>query len=354
MVDVQGVKILVIFGLFVFTLILGLLPLLIIKCMQKQSARGISFHKQIRYKRTLSVLSCFAAGVFLATCLLGLLPDVRRDLEKAMKSLEVETKFPVPEFAMVFGLFMVLTIEQVVLTAKEGKPDKSQPCDDSTRAPLLDDDHDDNENTLEKSREFERSVSTTSEHSITGISDEPMHSSNIPSNLCREISSDQHAHDDFIHQHSALRSLLLLLAISLHSLFEGLAVGLQKSTESVLGIFVALLLHKGILSFSLGMNLVQSKLSNMAMIRSVTVYGLSAPVGIGIGIGIIDLWDTKVSILVQGILQGIACGTFLYITFFEVLPHEFNSCDIRLVKVAFLIIGFGTVTGTIFLELSYG
>ena len=27
----------------------------------------------------------------------------------------------------------------------------------------------------------------------------------------------------------------------------------------------------------------------------------------------------------NGVLQGVAGGTFLYITFFEVLPHEFSS-----------------------------
>ncbi|XP_033750908.1 zinc transporter ZIP1-like [Pecten maximus] len=347
MVDVQVVKVLVIVGLFVFTLGLGLLPLLIVRCMQTQTARGISFHKQVGYRRTLSILSCFAAGVFLATCLLGLLPDVRRDLEMALDSLQMKTEFPVPEFAMVFGLFVVLTIEQIVLTVKERKPvqDENNECRAAcSKTPLLSDDNGDH-------RGYNRSIS--SEHSISGISDEPIHDS-LTRSFNRESSHDSHIHDDFVHQHSTLRSLLLLVAISLHSLFEGLAVGLQKDIESVIGLFTALLLHKGILSFSLGMNLIQSKLSRVAIIRSLALFGLSAPVGIGIGIGIIDLWDSKVSTLVQGILQGIACGTFLYITFFEVLPHEFNSCEIRLVKVLFLIIGFITVTGAVFLELKYG
>lgn len=354
MVDVQVVKVLVIAGLFVFTLSLGLLPLVIIRCMQKQTARGVSFHKQICYRRTLSILSCFAAGVFLATCLLGLLPDVRRDLESALEALEWKTAFPVSEFAMVFGLFTVLTIEQIVLTVKERNPEQNETnrvdhLADGSKTPLLNNEDSEPMNNHVDSRGFNRSIS--SEHSISGIRDEPIH---VSSTTSLEYSHDSHIHEDFVHQHSTLRSLLLLLAISLHSLFEGLAVGLQKNTESVLGIFSALLLHKGILSFSLGMNLVQSKLSRAAIIRSLAIFGLSAPIGIAIGIGIIDLWDSKVSTLVQGILQGIACGTFLYITFFEVLPHEFNSCDLRLVKVIFLIIGFATVTGTVFLELKYG
>ncbi|XP_060067225.1 zinc transporter ZIP1-like [Ylistrum balloti] len=352
MVDVQVVKVLVMCGLFVFTLALGLLPLLIVRCMQRQSARGISFHKQICYKRTLSILSCFAAGVFLATCLLELLPDVRKDLEMALDALKLKTEFPVAEFSMVFGLFTVLTIEQIVLTIKERHSAQPQSCNvhPNSKTPLLSDDSETLDNEID-ARGFNRSIS--SEHSISGISDEPILASSYD-NYYRQTSHDSHTHTDYVHQHSTLRSLLLLLAISIHSLFEGLAVGLQKKTESVLDIFTALLLHKGILSFSLGMSLVQSKLSKPAIIRSLFIFGLSAPVGIGIGIGIIDLWDSEVSTLVQGILQGIACGTFLYITFFEVLPHEFNSCDIRLVKVCFLIIGFAIVTGIMFLELKIG
>jgi len=352
MVSLQAVKILVLCGLFTLTVILGLLPLAIAKYVRMRTSRGVSFNSETKFKRTISILSCFAAGVFLATCLLGLLPDVRKDLKNALHALNIETDFPVAEFVMVFGLFIILVIEQIVLSIKEGslgssvktkkhiihKPLLSEETDDEYQINRTDHTHHQHHD------EFTRSLSNSSQHSISGISDQPL------------LSQEYHTpmHEDFEHQHSALRSVLLLLAISLHSLFEGLAVGLQRSTEQVLGIFVALLLHKGILSFSLGMNLIQSRLSNCAMIRSLVIFSLSAPVGIVIGIGIIDLWDSEISVLVQGILQGIACGTFLYITFFEVLPHEFNSCDIRLVKVIFLIIGFGTVTGTVFLRLKYG
>ncbi|XP_060067273.1 zinc transporter ZIP1-like [Ylistrum balloti] len=349
MVDIKVVKILVIFLLFVFTLALGLLPLLIIRCIKTQSARGVSFHKQICYKRTLSILSCFPAGVFLATCLLELLPGVRRDLEMALDALKLKTEFPVAEFSMVLGFFTVLTIEQTVLILKERKSERIQMNHrhyDDSKTPLLN-----NETTdihVENSG-FNKSVVTN--HATSDTSDELNRVSRSQA-LDGEKSND--SHKIYLHQHSSLRPVLLLLAISIHSLFEGLAVGLQKKTESVLDIFTALLLHKGILSFSLGMSLVQSKLSKPAIIRSLFIFGLSAPVGIGIGIGIIDLWDSEVSTFVQGILQGIACGTFLYITFFEVLPREFSSCDIRLVKVIFLMVGFFIVTVIMFLELGYG
>jgi hypothetical protein len=43
--------------------------------------------------------------------------------------------------------------------------------------------------------------------------------------------------EDFEHNHSTLRAILLLIALSLHSVFEGLAVGLQRKTSQIIGVF---------------------------------------------------------------------------------------------------------------------
>lgn len=43
---------------------------------------------------------------------------------------------------------------------------------------------------------------------------------------------------------SHLRSVLLLAVLSIHSVFEGLAIGLQTDIDSILNIFIAVMLHK--------------------------------------------------------------------------------------------------------------
>ncbi|XP_061174108.1 zinc transporter ZIP1-like [Saccostrea echinata] len=347
--DIISVKVLILFGLFLLTVILGLLPLKIVSYVRKRSGSSVDLHKQIVYKRTISLLNCFAAGVFLATVVLDLLPGVRSSLTTALKALKAETEFPIAEFVMSFGLFAILGIEQVVLTYKENQI-KNQ---GSVKTPLLANSSD----ILERQQSLTESV--RSEHSISGITDQPFQNSRRNSRALDngaalsddEERSESHGHSheiEFPHEHSLLRSLLLLLALSLHSLFEGLAVGLQEETDQVIQIFAALALHKSILSFSLGMNVAQSKMTLKGAIKSVLLFSISAPIGVGVGIGIIRLWDSKASNLVQGILQGIACGTFLYITFFEVLPHEFNNCDSRLLKVIFLLLGFAAVTAIVY------
>ncbi|XP_048736773.1 zinc transporter ZIP1-like [Ostrea edulis] len=347
--EISGVKVLVLTGLFLMTIILGLLPLRIVSYLRNRSGRNVDLHQQAVYRRTIGLLNCFAAGVFLATVFLDLLPGVRSSLTKALKALQADVTFPIAEFVMSFGLFIILGVEQGVLTYKENQINN----EDAVKRPLLANDHD------RYDRQQSLTESVRSEHSISGISDEPFQNTQQSSRplenntvlLDEEDHGESHEHSheiNFPHDHSMLRSLLLLLALALHSLFEGLAVGLQENIEQVIQIFAALALHKSILSFSLGMNLAQSKMTLKGAIKSVLLFSVSAPVGVGIGIGIIRLWDSEASNLVQGILQGIACGTFLYITFFEVLPHEFNNCDARLLKVIFLLLGFAAVTAIVY------
>ncbi|VDM66820.1 unnamed protein product, partial [Strongylus vulgaris] len=62
-----------------------------------------------------SFISCIGGGVFLATCLLDLLPEALESYEKA----GFESNFPVAEAAVAGGLLMVLAIEQVVLEMQD-------------------------------------------------------------------------------------------------------------------------------------------------------------------------------------------------------------------------------------------
>ncbi|KAK7065420.1 hypothetical protein SK128_018588 [Halocaridina rubra] len=121
------------------------------------------------------------------------------------------------------------------------------------------------------------------QHSLSGISDQPDLTASIrsdtgslrsfgqgygaASNNCDPDDGHHHSHifDHSIHQdiasHSSLRSILLLFALSLHSIFEGMAVGLQDTINDVVALFMVVIFHKGIIAFSLGLNMVQSKLS---------------------------------------------------------------------------------------------
>ena len=50
------------------------------------------------------------------------------------------------------------------------------------------------------------------------------------------------------------------------------------------------------------------------------------------------------------VLQGITGGTFLYVTFFEVLPHELNQRGNRIMKLIFVLVGFLFICGFMFIS----
>ncbi|GFS00435.1 zinc transporter ZIP1 [Elysia marginata] len=338
------------------TLTFGLLPLILIKLFRSpqshqstSATEGSSLTSDGRsrrlalYKKGISFLSCFSAGVFLATCLLDLLPSVRHNLIKVLFSMSVYTGFPVAEFVMIFGLFVILIVEQIVLTFKEANPGNQNTIDGSSSSSRA---------LLPKPETDEFAQSYESENSLGGLSDDPLiqNSTDSANEEEPQLQSRDMATARPLKTHSPLRAMLLVCALALHSVFEGLTVGLQQNKADVLSIFAALVLHKSILSFSLGMNLVQSRITRKSAVKSVFVFSIASPLGIAIGIGITDLWDSVSSGLVHGVLQGIASGTFLYIIFFEILPKEFNDGHDRLLKILFLIIGYSAVTAILFLS----
>lgn len=140
------------------------------------------------------------------------------------------------------------------------------------------------------------------------------------------------------------------VALSLHSVFEGLAIGLQSNVEEVLQVFAAVVLHKCVIAFGLSLNLVQSNLRTRVIIQLTLIFCLAAPVGLGIGMAVMEVSDSLEASILSGVLQGLACGTFLYVTFFEVLPHELDSSDLRTPKMIFIILGFAASCAIVFLD----
>ncbi|KAK7065421.1 hypothetical protein SK128_018589 [Halocaridina rubra] len=86
------------------------------------------------------------------------------------------------------------------------------------------------------------------------------------------------------------------------------------------------------------------------MLMCIMFFCVTAPIGVGVGMGIMELQASFTTAAVSGILQGLACGTFLYVTFFEVLPHEMNNGENRLLKLLFIIFGFAAVCGVLYLN----
>ena len=91
------------------------------------------------------------------------------------------------------------------------------------------------------------------------------------------------------HFFSFSRSLLLLIALSFHSVFEGLAIGLQKDLGQLISLFLAVIAHKAVMAFSLGLNLAQANLNVKQYLISIIIFSIASPFGMAIGMGLSDM-----------------------------------------------------------------
>ncbi|XP_062320883.1 zinc transporter ZIP1-like [Osmerus eperlanus] len=302
------------------TLLCGFIPLCIVR-----GAGRCNVDPAMR-QRVLSLVSCFAGGVFFATCLLDLVPDYLTDINDAFRSLGITLQFPLPEFIMAMGFFLVLTLEQIVLAIKDQSPGPSE----ERRALLVD----------PSVQSYDRDGPRQHHH----------HHGREEFGGSRSSEEGVHLHVD-LNSHSAIRAFMLVFSLSLHSVFEGLAVGLQEDNQQVLEICLALLLHKSIISFSLALKLAQGQLRRAAVTGCILLFAVMSPLGIGLGIALTETKSSPQHQLARATLEGLASGTFIYITFMEILPHELGSPKNRIPKVAMLLTGFAVVTGVLFIKL---
>lgn len=297
------------------SLLFGISPLVLVRCTHNPDLRG----------RVLSLTSCFAGGVFFATCLLDLLPDYLDGINKAFDNAGVTLEFPLPEFIMAMGFFLVLILEQILLSFRPHSSSSSSGVFDERRA-LLD-------------------PSCSSSNSIQSpehLSDEPHHQSH-------------HHHLDFSSQ-SALRAFILVFSLSLHSVFEGLAVGLVEEDKQVMELCLALLIHKSIISLSLSFRLVQGRMRRPVVLGCLLLFSVMSPLGVAVGVGLTA--ETRASPqqqIVRCCLEGLSGGTFFYITFMEILPHELHHGNSRnnrnnMAKVCMMLLGFALVSAVLFVK----
>uniref|UniRef100_A0A146P5Z1 Zinc transporter ZIP1 n=1 Tax=Fundulus heteroclitus TaxID=8078 RepID=A0A146P5Z1_FUNHE len=292
------------------TLLFGLGPLCVVRGGGRCSA-----DPEVR-RRLLSWVSCFSGGVFLATCLLDLLPDFLQNTGEAFRDAGIKLQFPLPEFIVAMGFFLVLVLEQIVLACK----DQSSSLLEERRALMAD-------------------------SSVQAGDGSGRHQRRRGS-----LESGGHAHGDLGSQ-SALRAFVLVFSLSLHSVFEGLAVGLLEDGEEVLQVCLALLIHKSVISFSLSAALSQGRLRRAVVSGCLLAFAVMSPLGIALGVGLTETKTSPRHRLARCTLEGLAAGTFIYITFMEILPHELASSRGRIPKVAMMLLGFAVVTGVLFIRL---
>ena len=300
---------------FVITVLFGGMPVGIMRCLRGRCERTAAI---------ISYLNCLAGGVFLGTAMLHLLAESEEQLKTALinsRPNSTAAEYPLAEVAISGGFFFILIMEVVVLRVMHGVGRGPGESGNKARRFVNGDEHkrllDINNAGTE---ELHRGETVEESLSASGVHEE-----------VREIIKEKP---------SMFRAVVLVLALSLHMIFEGLAIGLQESESSVWTLMAAVSLHKCIVAFSVGLQMKQILRSTCKFSAFIVLFAVIASLGIPIGLAVTDGYSEDS--LVLGLLQSVATGTFFYVTFFEILQREFTHSH-NLLKLSLCLLGYGAV-----------
>ena len=154
------------------------------------------------------------------------------------------------------------------------------------------------------------------------------------------------AQDELNLKKKKLSAFILLLSLSIHGLFECLALGIQTDYTNTLLLFIALMIHKWAEAFALGVLFVKAKFSKKFYYLIITLFAIIGPVGVAIGI----VLAATAGEFVEGIFLSISTGTFLYVSCSEVIIEEFSTPDKRYAKFFLYLFGCVFAAGLSLLE----
>lgn len=277
--------------------------------------------------------NCVGAGIFVSICFMGIMPVVNSEFEKYFKATGIHgVSYPFAEFTTLIGFFMVLFLEEFVTM-----------CRRRQKPPVL---HLDDVST-----EVSRGLLTEPIEDYQTSNLEEITFTDRKSN--GSISLNDHGHDEHSHSHSHLAAInesglaffVLIFATSVHSIFEGLALGLMNEPSKASHIFVGIILHECIVAAALGLN--SMKLNpNESGVKFAILFSSTVPLGIVIGVAV-GMTPGSFGILISAIFQGLAAGTFLHVSFCELIPSELSSTEpqfglrrYRIFKIFLIFLGF--------------
>ena len=381
-------------GLFILlglSFVSALLPCVTVRCLVEKL--GVSSG----LKRAISVLNCFAGGVFFATSVLDLLPEARESMEDVFKSRGIDTEFPLTECIMGIGFLFILFLENVAHRCFSSIHTKTQPKAHKERKRKDKQDpvtavgyHRNTDSSAESSssgdgvvvvRDFEDSTYqddiSYQNYGATDNHVEPAPKSTWPYEIDPKLTPKAHGYANptqavptedtrilsgkqthvgtsaamqIVQKRSSedgnlttLRSLILLAALSLHMIFDGLALGLLEKDADIWQLVLALGIHKALVFFTIGLQLLELLKSVWKTVIAAFIFALVSPLGTLIGELITSDGDDVTRNTVTAILQGFATGTFIFVTFFEILQRELNTGDHDLLKVFATVIGFAVI-----------
>ncbi|XP_074579111.1 zinc transporter 1-like [Curcuma longa] len=177
----------------------------------------------------------------------------------------------------------------------------------------------------------------------------------IPEEGKSEAGGDGHGHvavvdPAFSRTTSLGDTILLILALCFHSIFEGIAIGVSDTKADAWRNLWTICLHKIFAAIAMGIALLRMlpKRPFLTTASYSMAFAISSPIGVGIGIAIDATTQGAVADWTYAISMGIACGVFIYVAINHLIakgfkPYESSYLDTPLIKFLAVVAGVGVI-----------
>ncbi|XP_057782853.1 zinc transporter 1 [Salvia miltiorrhiza] len=162
---------------------------------------------------------------------------------------------------------------------------------------------------------------------------------------------EEEIHPVFVKTASLGDTILLILALCFHSIFEGIAVGVADTKADAWRNLWTISLHKIFAAVAMGIALLRMipKRPFLATVAYSFAFAISSPVGVGIGIALDATSQGRGADWTYAISMGIACGVFVYVAINHLIAKGFkpqNKCyfDTPFFKFFAVLLGGGVIS----------
>jgi len=318
---------------FIFSLLglFALLPSIVLPRLKTDASRT----------RMMSWSNSFAGGVFLGAGLIHLLPEST----KAFADLGIDFGgIPMAHLLAASGFLFVFLIEKVIFLGPHGHEHghgHSHGHSHSHSGTKREDDRADliQGNPNLNNRESSVRIMLEETNTIPSPQDSPKSGVTIvPDTILVDTPPSPNQSPD--EGKSLMLAVLLMLVLSVHSFISGLTVGVLQKLDLIVSIGIAIISHKWIEAFALGISLTKANLRGKQFAKYVLLYSIMEPLGVLLGIALQVVFSHRAAEIIESIVSGIAGGTFIYISLVDILLPEFESPTDKYHKFSLAIVGF--------------
>ena len=125
-----------------------------------------------------------------------------------------------------------------------------------------------------------------------------------------------------------------MIALSVHSIFEGLALGLMDNFQQFLNLMISIMVHKFAEAMSISIAMQKAGFEFKKLLKFMFLFAFATPIGTSLGIALNSAPE-----MVSIVFTSLAGGSFIYVSCSELIVEEFSLPGNRWLKLFAFLLG---------------